>query len=174
MEHAAHEPAEGTAIHFGLLQILGLKIPSITNGGVAVAEMKLTRPGDDAFGKGIAAGDDHVVSAEIKLLNRQRHEREAMTVVFFAAGELLHEGGFYRLAIEKLTTLVVQSVDQAEKVGVRVDFEHLLKDAFSTAINGKPVVNDGDTAFGFQAGHGGDFWGEMMAGSTCGRCRPAI
>ena len=97
---------------------------------------------------GIAAGDDEIVAAQIELLDGKRHEGDVMAVVFAPAGQLLHERGLHRLPLQEGTALVIEPVDETEKIGIGIDQDDLFEHALSSAIDRKPVVDDGDTTLG--------------------------
>jgi hypothetical protein len=44
-----------------------------------------------------------------------------MAVVFAPAGQLLHERGLHRLPLQEGTALVIEPVDETEKIGIGID-----------------------------------------------------
>ncbi len=98
----------------GLAQIFVLHVPGVADGRVAVADMGLIRAGEDAFGDGVAAGDDEVVAGHVELLDGDGHEREVSAVFCAGAGEALDEGGFRALAKKFGAVLVGEEIADGE------------------------------------------------------------
>src|SRR5579859_2728614 len=120
-----------------------LQIPCVADRRIAVADVQLIRPGDGSLGYGIAAADHDVIGREVELLDGQRHQGQIAAILLFDERHLLQEGDGSFFVQDKEALFVAQCIDQGEKIGVRKDVEHLLKNAFSAAICNEPIVNYG-------------------------------
>src|ERR1700723_3788110 len=116
MKKIAGKQAPDVFIQFLVPQILMLQIPGIAHRRVAIADMQLVGPGDNAFCDRMTVGDNEVVSRQIELLNRNLHQREKIPVYARDEDELLQEAGLKCLAQELVTKPALGEIDQAENI----------------------------------------------------------
>jgi hypothetical protein len=104
--------------------------------------MQLVGPGEGPFRNGVARRYDDVMIVEVKLLDRERGEREIVPVRLFGEWKLLNKRGLHGLSLQKITLLVRDKIDQAVKLRIREHLNHLLEDALSPGIHRQPVVDE--------------------------------
>ena len=61
LEHEARPPASQPAVEAGGAQVFVAQLPGVAHGSMHVAQVKLARPGDDAFRYRVAARDHDIV-----------------------------------------------------------------------------------------------------------------
>src|SRR5688572_14828835 len=113
-----------------------------------VGKVNLVRPGDDAFGHGMAAGYHEVVTRQIDLLHGEHQQGQVLGVVLLDARQVLREGGCRVPSSELLAVTVRKEIDRPVQARVRVDPKQSPDDSFVAGKAHQPVMDDGDLSCG--------------------------
>ncbi|OPZ70387.1 MAG: hypothetical protein BWY83_01667 [bacterium ADurb.Bin478] len=130
-------------VHFFRRKVLGVLVPDIAHGRVAIAEVKRIGPRNDSFGHAMAGGEDQIVGAQVKPLHRCGKQRKITAVAGFDAGQLLYERGDDGPAFDRRG-------DRSRKVhqGVNIRIGHKtaqgFENLFSPSHAGQPIMNQCD------------------------------
>src|SRR5260370_36064560 len=104
-----------------------LKVPGIANRRVTHANVNLVRASNDAFCDGVTARNDEVVTRNVKLFNRQRHQRQVMTVFCSCERKSLDKGRPNWLVQKAKSIGWRQKISQRKKHGVPKATQHLVQ-----------------------------------------------
>src|ERR1700730_7987468 len=102
--------------------------------------------GQDALCDGVRARNHQVISRQIELLDRHRHQSEIFSKMSASQGQPLDEGGGYPSAIEEGAFFGRQKVGHAEDISFWIEVQYLLQHALRAVVARKPFVNDGDSS----------------------------
>jgi hypothetical protein len=98
-----------------------------------VGDVDLVGTGDDPLGHSATARYHKIVLREIKLLDRERHQRQKHPVPPSDARDILQERGVRTLYTEPLTVTLRKYVKERVYVGLGIAAQYLLQDALGTA-----------------------------------------
>src|SRR4051812_1407597 len=91
------------------------------------------------------AGDHQIVAGQVKLLYRQRHQRQVLPVVPPGSWQPLKEGDPDRPAAQEPTLLQGDKIDEAIEVGIGIDSKQLLQHPLGPGEGDQPIVNNGNS-----------------------------
>src|SRR5713226_8117583 len=131
------------AIHVLTVRVLVIKIPDVPHRRMAVVNVKRMCGGNDSLGWSRFRTNHQIVAAQIELLQRQRAQRQHMTVEAMASWHSLQERRGH--AVRRKTSGRLFIRHQREQVRLREDFQQRGHHSFTPRIAEKPVMNDGNS-----------------------------
>src|SRR5688572_19627308 len=98
--------------------------------------MGLIRASNYTFCYRMRARNYEVVITQIKLLDRQWHQRKIFSVRCFRPWHSLQEGSFWALPLQKPAVIFRNEIKQREHISIGIDFKDTLQHPLSSRING--------------------------------------
>src|SRR5258708_29425462 len=122
-----------------------LKVPGIANWRVTHANVNMVRVSNDALCDGVTARNDEVVTRNVKLFNRQRHQRQVMTVFCSCERKSLDKGRPNWLVQNAKSIGWRQKIYQTKQIGVRKTLQHLFQNTLRARVGHHPLVSQGNS-----------------------------
>lgn len=104
--------------------------------------MKLIGAGYHAFCHGMAVGYYEVVPRKFDLLNRERHQRQKMSIASRYSRDFGRKHGIDVHALQPCPIRLWKLVNEAEKIGRREQLEDGPKNLLRASIGDEPFVDD--------------------------------
>src|ERR1700730_3697472 len=107
-----------------------------------ITDVQLTGTGNYTLGNRMARRNHEVISRQIELLDRKRHEGQVGAVGLPCARQPLDKRCDGMLTHQRAAMFVREKIHYAEEIGLGPDLEDLLEHALGTCIRGQPFVHD--------------------------------